>query len=79
MQVNDRPLVYRQDRMFKINKDKLPSKYQTMEVTQKLYIAIFREFQGASVNEKYKNMSYQQRIEQLNVFAVDWLDKQGYK
>lgn len=73
------PLVYRQDRMFKINDEALPAGARTLEVKQKLFVALFREFRGASENDKYKKMSYQERIEILNQYARDWLTKQGFK
>lgn len=72
-------LIYRQGRMFRINDKLLPDSANNMEVKQKLFVALFREFQGASKNDKYKDMSYQQRIESLNEFAAAWLTKQGYK
>lgn len=74
-----RELIYREGRLFKINRDKLPEMARTVAVTNKLFIAIFREFQGASENEKYSSFSYKERLELVNKYAKEWLLKQGYK
>lgn len=72
-------LIYRQGKLFKINDAELPITARKMDVKNRLYIALFREFQGASENDKYKSLSIQDRIAKLNVFARDWLTLQGYK
>ncbi len=72
-------LIYRQGRMFKINDEKLPQTARKMDIKNKLFVALFREFQGASVNDKYKDLTIQQRIEKLNDYAKDWLIQQGHK
>jgi hypothetical protein len=72
-------LIYRQGRLFKINDNMLPETARKMDVKNKLFIALFREFQGASVNDKYKSLSIQDRIAKLNQFAQEWLTIQGYK
>ncbi len=72
-------LIYRQGRMFRINEDMLPQTARKMDVKNKLFVALFREFQGASVNDKYKSLSIQDRIAKLNDFAKEWLTLQGYK
>lgn len=72
-------LVFRQGRMFKINELELPVKARNTEVKNSLYVAIFKEFQGASVSDKYKNFNAQQRMQLLNEFAVNWLTSKGYK
>lgn len=77
MQVNE--LIYRQGRLFRINDNLLPECARKMDVKNKLYIALFREFQGASISEKYKSLSIQDRISKLNDFAKEWLKLQGYK
>jgi len=72
-------LIYRQGRMFRINDDMLPQTARKMDVKNRLFVALFREFQGASVNDKYKSLSIQDRIAKLNDFAKEWLTLQGYK
>jgi hypothetical protein len=73
------PLIYRQGRLFKVNRSKLPVSANNSEVVEDLFVAIYREFQGADTNVKYKNLTYQVRIEMLNNFAKDWLSKKGYR
>ena len=72
-------LIYRQDRLFKINDAELPTSANNMEVKQNLLVAIFKEFQGATENETYKHLNNKDRIETLNNFAKVWLLKQGHK
>jgi hypothetical protein len=72
-------LIYRQDRLFRINSAELPESANTLEARQNLLVAIFKEFQGAMENESYKNMTNKERLEALNNFAKAWLLKQGYK
>ncbi len=72
-------LIYRQGRMFRINDEKLPQTARKMDVKNRLFVALFREFQGASVNDKYKSLSIQDRIAKLNEYAQEWLTLQGYK
>jgi len=38
-----------------------------------LYAAIYCEFAGANKQDKYKNLSYQQRLQKVNEFALNWL------
>jgi hypothetical protein len=65
--------------MFRINDNLLPQTARKMDVKNRLFIALFREFQGASENDKYKSLSIQDRIAKLNDFAKEWLITQGYK
>lgn len=74
-----KPIVYRQNRLFKIDQESLPISARTLEVTNDLYIAIFKEFQGAEDNDKYTNLTYQQRMIAINEYAKDWLLKKGHK
>lgn len=72
-------LIYREGRLFKINDNLLPVSARKLEVKQKLFIALFREFRGAVDNDKYKDLSIQERIAKLNEFAKEWLNSKGYK
>ena len=74
-----KPIIYRQNRLFKINEELLPPSARTLETINDLYIAIFREFQGAEDKDKYKKLNYQERMNSLNEFAKSWLIKKGYK
>lgn len=73
------PLIYRQNKLFKIDIKQLPIKARTTEKINALYAAIYFEFRGAEENDKYKKYTYQERMEKLNQFAKDWLLKQGFK
>jgi len=72
-------LVYRQNRLFKINLNELPEIAKNTETLNALYAALFLEFRGAEENDKYNKKSYTERMEAINNFAENWLKKQGYK
>lgn len=72
-----RTLVYRQNRLFKIDTEQLPKKANNTAVINNLYADIYTEFSGANENSKYSNMTYLQRIEAVNAFALKWLEDRG--
>ena len=75
----DKPLVMRNNRMFVLDDTQLPESANNTPTKNALYADIYMEFRGASKNPKYKNLTYQQRMEVLNTFAQDWLRLRGYK
>ncbi len=74
-----RPLIYRQNRLFRINEKVLPDSAKNLETMNSLYLALFLEFQGAEYNDKYSKMNYQERMNQVNEYANLWLDKKGHR
>lgn len=74
-----KPLVYRQNRLFRINEDLLPESARNLQTIQKLYYAMYLEFKGAEYSDKYSKLSYQERMEKINDFSKNWLKSQGHK
>lgn len=74
-----RTLIYRQDRMFKIDKDQLPLKAQSPAVMNGLYADIYTEFLEAQYSPKYASMDLRTRMEAVNEFALNWLTQRGFK
>ncbi len=75
----NKPIVYRQNRLFKIDHEVLPPSARKTEVINDLYVAIFKEFQGAEYSDKYSKMTYQERMVAINEYAKSWLLKKGHK
>jgi len=69
------PLVYRNNRLFCIDQQQLPPKARGSDTIMALYAAIYLEFRGADKNHKYKNLTYEQRLNKLNEFAWNWLEE----
>ena len=67
------PLVYRNNRLFCIDEDQLVERARNSHIIGALYAAIHEEFKGASIQDRYKNLTYQQRLEKVNDFAWNWL------
>ena len=72
-------LIYRQNKLFKINIELLPIEARKTKIINSLYAALYFEFRGASENDKYNKMLYTERMEALNNFARKWFTKRGYK
>lgn len=67
-------LVYRDGtRLFKLDESQLPPESRRVDVINDLYYALFKEFAGAAVSKKYKHLNNQQKMEELNKFAENWL------
>ena len=73
-----RTLIYRQDRMFKIDKAQLPVKAQTTVMMNALYADIYTEFLDAQYNPKYSTMSLVDRMQAVNDYAANWLVSKGF-
>lgn len=74
-----RTLIYRQDRMFKIDEAQLPVKARNVAVMNGLYADIYSEFLDANTSPKYASMSLLQRMDAVNDFALNWLTTRGFK
>jgi len=70
-------LIYRQTNRFIINKAELKPKANTTEIRNALYAAIYDEFSGAVKNPKYRNLTSIEKMNKLNEFANNWLQKRG--
>jgi hypothetical protein len=66
-------LIYRENKLFKINKELLPEKAKTNAVINALYAAVYLEFINADKNPKYKDMTSLDKINSVNNFALQWL------
>lgn len=66
--------IYRDaTKLFKINKDLLPLESRRTDVLNGLYAAIFTEFAGAYKNKKYKHLTNKEKLNEINIFAENWL------
>lgn len=74
-----KPLIYRQNNLFKINIEQLPLSARRSDIINTLYAYLYLEFRGAEYSEKYANMTYVERMEAVNQYAREWLNKKGYK
>lgn len=72
-------LVFRRNKQFVINEELLPKSAKNLETITSLYIAIYMEFRGAETNPKYNQLNYQQRLQEINIFADNWLKVRGYR
>lgn len=70
-------IIYRQNKMFCIDKSKLKPQGQKNDVLIALYAAIYSEFSGANNNPDYANLNALQRLDKVNEFANNWLLKRG--
>lgn len=61
-----------------INKEIIKPHGRREEVYNALYAAIYTEFQGASNNPNYKDLTNLDRLEQINTFAFNWLKQRGF-
>jgi len=71
-------VIYRRSKLFIIDKEKLKPHARREEVYNALYAAIYSEFQGASNNPNYKDLTNLDKLEQVNVFAYNWLKQRGF-
>lgn len=74
-----RTLIYRQNRMFKIDQSQLSEKARTSVIINGLYADIYSEFLEAQYSPKYAHMDLKTRIEAVNEFALNWLKQRGFK
>ena len=72
-------LIVRKNKMFVIEESELPEEARNSVTINALYEAIWDEFRGAINNENYRNLTVQQRIEQINIYARKWLNRRGFK
>lgn len=73
-----RTLVYRQNRLFKLDTDQLPARAKVSSVMNALYAALYEEFLGAQFSGKYGNMDLVTRMQAVNDFASQWLIDKGF-
>lgn len=73
-----RTLIYRENRLFKIDNSQLPPQANKSFIINALYAAIYEEFTEAINNKKYKDMSNLEKINAVNQFAQQWLKDKGF-
>lgn len=71
-------IVYRNNRLFSIDKEYIKVEHRTSSVINGLYTAIYDEFRGAYENDKYKKLTFAERMSKLNLFAEKWLKDRGF-
>lgn len=76
--MDTKTLIYRKNLKFYINESKIKPQFRKVDVINALYGAIYEEFKGAIHNSKYVNMTPVEKIQQVNIFAEDWLKKRGF-
>ena len=72
------PVILRKNRRFCINQQHIKEEHRTSSVLNGLYAAIYDEFRGAATNKKYVNLTYENRMQEVNNFAENWLKKRGF-
>jgi len=72
------PVIYRSNKMFSIDNEFIKPEHRNSSVINSLYAAVYDEFKGASRNDKYKKLTYEQRMAKLNEFAEKWLRDKGF-
>lgn len=70
-------LIFRQNKLFKIDTTQLSPKANNSSVINNLYADIYTEFSGANENNKYSSMTYLERINAVNAYALKWLQDRG--
>lgn len=70
-------VIFRQNKMFVIDREQLKPKARSDEICNALYAAIYTEFAGASENPAYKDLTNLDKFVKINEFANDWLQKRG--
>lgn len=70
-------VIYRKNKMFCIDTDKLTSKANKSDIILALYSAIYTEFSGASNKPEYKDLTSLQKLAKVNEFANQWLNERG--
>ncbi len=71
-------VIYRRNKLFIIDKEKIKPHGRKTEVYNALYAAIYTEFQGASNNPNYKDLTNLDKLDQVNTFAFNWLKERGF-
>lgn len=74
-----RTLVFRQNRLFKIDASQLPEKAKSPAVVNGLYADLYIEFSGAEKSGKYGHMTLVERMDAVNAYAQKWLEDRGFK
>jgi hypothetical protein len=72
------PLIYRNGKLFSVNLEYIKPESRTTATVNGLYAAIYDEFKGAVEKDKYKSLTAQQKMENLNSFAEKWLKDRGF-
>ena len=70
-------VIYRKNKMFMIDKDQLKPDARRDDVYNALYAAIYIEFQGASENKNYSQLTNLEKFNEVNAFAYNWLRTRG--
>lgn len=70
-------LIYRQNNLFCIDKNKLSEKANKTPIVNSLYAALYEEFKGAAINPRYKKLTPKEKMDKVNEFAHNWLKERG--
>lgn len=70
-------VIYRKNKMFHIDTDKLSAKANKSDIILAMYSAIYVEFSGASNNPDYKHLTNLEKLDKVNEFINKWLDERG--
>jgi hypothetical protein len=72
-------IIYRKNKLFCIDKDKLSQKARKEDIINALYADIYMEFSGANYNDDYKNLTALEKLNKVNEYANKWLSQRGLK
>lgn len=77
-QFNMENVIFRKNKLFVLDKEKLKPHAKKDEIYTALYAAIYTEFQGASKHPNYKDLTNLDKVGEVNSFAYKWLKQRGY-
>ena len=70
-------IIYRKNKLFCIDKNKLSIKANKADIIMALYSAIYTEFSGANDNLDYSKLNSLEKLQKVNEFANKWLITRG--
>lgn len=70
-------IVYRNNKMFVIDKTIIKATKNKDQICNALYADIYTEFRGANENPIYKKKTNAEKLELVNTFAYNWLVSKG--
>ena len=70
-------IIYRKNKMFHIDTDKLSSKANKTDIILAIYSAVYTEFSGANNNPDYKDLTNLEKLDKVNQFVNKWLNERG--
>lgn len=71
-------VILRKNKMFIIDQEQLKPTARRPDIINALYAELYAEFSGASYNPNYEKLTNLEKVNKINEFAYNWLNKRGY-